>query len=63
MVSFEVSNNLMHTYVFTFSRLPRHIKKGVDTVFSSPSYAEYTNDEIHNILGLANALPNHLSPN
>ena len=35
MVSFEVSNNLMHTSAFTFSRLPTHPKNRFCTVFNS----------------------------
>ena len=51
MVSFEVSNNLMHTFVFTFSQLPRHPKNRVCTVFITPACAKFRNDKMC-ILGL-----------
>ena len=57
MVSFEVSNDLMHTFVFTFSWLPRHARNRFCTVFNIPACAQFKNDEMC-ILGLelANAL-------
>ena len=59
MVSFKVSNNLMHTFVFTFSRLPRHPKNRFCTVFNTPACAQFKNDNMC-ILGskLGNALTN-----
>ena len=51
MTTFEVSNNLMHTFVFTFSWLPRHLKKWFYTVFDNPSCKETKIDKIC-ILGL-----------
>ena len=50
-MSFEVSNNLMHTFVFTFSRLPRHPKNRFCTVFNTPVDAQFKNDKMC-ILGL-----------
>ena len=57
MVRFEVLDNLTHTFVFTFSRLPRHPKNRFCTVFNIPACAQFKNDEM-SILGLelANAL-------
>ena len=51
MVSFKVSNNLMHTFVFTFSQLPRHPKNRFCTVFNTPVCPQSKNDKMC-ILGL-----------
>ena len=57
MVKFEVSNNLIPTFVFTFSRLQKPLKKRFCAVFNTPACAKSKNDKMC-ILGLklANAL-------
>ena len=51
MVRFEVSNNWIPTFVFTFSRLQKPLKKRVGTVFNTPACAKSKNDKMC-ILGL-----------
>ena len=46
MVRFEVSNNLIPTFVFTFSRLQDPLKKKVSTVLNTPACAESKNDRM-----------------
>ena len=51
MVSFEALNNLMHTFIFTFFRLPGHPKHWFCTVFNTLACAQSKNDKMC-ILGL-----------
>ena len=51
MMSFEVLNDLIATFVFTFSWLPRHPKNRFCTVFNTPACAQLKNDKMC-ILGL-----------
>ena len=57
MLRFKVSNNLISTFVFTFSRFQNPLKKRVCTVFNTPDCAKSKNDKMCIPgLKLANAL-------
>ena len=51
MVCFKVSNNLMHTFVWTFSWPPRHPENEFGTVFNTPACVQFKNEKMC-ILGL-----------
>ena len=51
MVRLKASDNLTHTFVFTFSRLSRHPKNRFCTVFDNPARTQFKNVKMC-ILGL-----------
>ena len=57
MESVEVLINYMQTFVFIFSRFPRHLKKWLYSSFNSPACAESKNNKIYTLgMKLAYAL-------
>ena len=45
----EISIDLMHTFVFTISRLPRHLERLFSTIFNTPEQAKIRKSNIFSL--------------